>query len=194
MGYSKAGFEVVGVDSKPQPRYPFEFVQADALEYPLEGFDVIHASPPCQHYSALNNGRWGNATGHPDMVAAVRERLRGHIYVIENVPRSPLLFPITLCGSMFGLGVDGFGLRRHRLFESPVELAAPRPCDHSLPCLGVYGHSRGGGPLKGRTANADQARAILGTPWMSRDGCSQAIPPAYTEYIGRQLLEVVRRD
>lgn len=193
MGYHRAGFEVIGVDLNPQPHYPFEFHQADALTYPLDGFDVIHASPPCQHYSALNNGRWGNANGHPDLVAPVRDRLRGRFYVIENVVGAPLLDPVLLCGSMFGLGVEGFQLRRHRLFESSVQLDRSLPCEHEGPTLGVYGHGRGGGPLRGRTANAAQAREIMGMPWATRDEVSQAIPPAYTEWIGRRLLEVMRK-
>lgn len=191
MGYHRAGFEVVGVDLAPQPHYPFEFHLGDALTWPLEGFDAIHASPPCQHYSALNNGRWGNADGHPDLVAVVRERLRGRVHVIENVPGSPLLDPILLCGSMFGLGLDEFQLRRHRLFESSLRLDRSMTCEHEGRALGVYGHGRGGGPHRGRTADAAQGRAIMGMPWATRDGVSQAIPPAYTEWIGKQLLEAL---
>lgn len=189
MGYHLAGFEVVGVDIKPQRHYPFEFHQADALTYPLDGFDVIHASPPCQHWSALNNGTWGNASGHPDLIGPVRERLAGlgTPYVIENVPGSPLRQPVILCGSMFGLRLAGLGyLKRHRLFECNVPLEAPE-CIHIGQAMGVYGHGRGGGPSKGRSLAADDARRIMEMPWAPRDGVAQAVPPAYTEYVGKQL-------
>jgi DNA (cytosine-5)-methyltransferase 1 len=200
MGYNLAGFEVVGVDAKPMRRYPFAFHQADALAY-LDGleshwFDVIHASPPCQRYSALNNGTWGNASGHPDLIAPVRELLEatGLPYIIENVPGAPLLNPQLLCGSMFGLEIGEGALRRHRLFETNFAWDAPLHPDHHGPTLGVYGHGRGGGPMRGRTANADQARRIMEMPWASRDGCSQAIPPAFTRYIGEQLATDLAYD
>jgi DNA (cytosine-5)-methyltransferase 1 len=196
MGYHRAGWTVVGVDLSPQPRYPFEFHQADALKFSLEGFDAVHASPPCQAYSALNNGTWGNSSGHPQLIEPIRDRFKasGLPYVIENVPRSPLVDPVLLCGSMFGLGLDdppGY-LQRHRLFESSFPLSAPKRCDHRGQALGVYGHGRGGGPKKGRSLAADDARAIMEMPWASRDGVSQAIPPAYTEHIGRQIPVTVR--
>jgi DNA (cytosine-5)-methyltransferase 1 len=201
MGYHRAGFDVVGVDVVDQLRYPFAFMRLDALELlTLPGLagvvDVIHASPPCQRFSALNNGTWGNADGHPDLIGPVRERLEalGLPWVIENVPGSPLRSPVILCGSMFSLRLNdppGY-LQRHRLFESSVSLEAPSPCSHVGQALGVYGHGRGGGPLKGRSLAADDARALMGMPWASRDGVSQAIPPAYTEHVGRQLLEAIR--
>jgi DNA (cytosine-5)-methyltransferase 1 len=196
MGYARAGFRLVGVDIKPRPRYPYEFHQADALTFPLEGFEAIHASPPCQRFSALNNGTWGSAEGHPDLIDAVRERLGGTgvPWVIENVPQAPLRYPLMLCGSMFGLSLPADFpnyLRRHRCFESSEPLRAPGPCRHTGKALGVYGHGQGGGPLKGRSLAAHDARAIMGMPWANRDGCSQAIPPAYTEWIGRQLMDVL---
>jgi DNA (cytosine-5)-methyltransferase 1 len=189
MGYHRAGFEVVGVDVRPQPHYPFEFHQADALTYSLDGFDVVHASPPCQRWSALNNGTWGNARGHADLIGPVRERLigLGVPYVIENVPGAPLRDPVLLCGSMFGLRIDGVGyLRRHRLFESNVPVAGGT-CLHVGQALGVYGHGRGGGPLKGRSLAAADARTIMEIYWATRDGVAQAIPPAYTEHIGKSI-------
>lgn len=198
MGYALAGFDVVGVDFKMHRRYPFPFYEWDAMTFPLEGFDAIHASPPCQRFSALNKGR-GNAASHPDLVGPIRQRLEGVYgdvpWVIENVPQAPLRNPITLCGSMFGLRIPAGYLRRHRGFESNVELRAPGPCVHAGTVLGVYGHGRGGharadGTPRGyaQSVNAEDARALMGMPWASRDGCSQAIPPAYTEWIGRQLL------
>lgn len=203
MGYHLAGFDVVGVDMKPQPRYPFDFVEMDALDALLNlegftadahGFAAIHASPPCQHFSALNVGMRMNSKTHPDLIEPTRDllRLTGVPYVIENVPGSPLLNPMRLCGSMFDLRIEEGYLQRHRLFESSVELTAPGPCRHEGQAIGVYGHGRGGGDLRGRSANADQARRLMEMPWSHRDGCSQAIPPAYTKHIGKQLLEAIR--
>jgi DNA (cytosine-5)-methyltransferase 1 len=136
VGYHRAGFEVVGVDLHPQPHYPFEFHQADAMTYPLDGFDAIHASPPCQAYSVANNihGR----ADHPMLIPSVRERLlaTGLPYVIENVPRGPLINPVTLCGLTFGLNV-----KRHRLFESNVFMLSPPCTGHVGDWLLVFGHT-----------------------------------------------------
>lgn len=187
MGYHRAGFEVVGVDIKPQPNYPFEFHQADALEFPLNGFDVIHASPPCQAYCNLSAH-----LGHVDYIPATRNRLNGHCYVIENIQGAPLVNPIRLCGSSFGLVVQ-----RHRLFESSVPLVG-KPCDHSWwrprffqndysrkdrlsNVVAVYGASRFKNDFELRCA-------AMGISWMTLNELSQAIPPAYTEFIGKQLI------
>jgi len=191
MGYHRAGFEVVGVDHLPQPHYPFEFIQADAMTYPLEGFDVIHASPPCQAFSVMKSLH--NARAHADLIAPLRARLcaAGKPYVIENVPGAPLETVFMLCGSMFGLRSDRGYLRRHRLFESNVLILAPS-CQHNGVAVGVYGHGSAGFlGQRMRTANRDEARLLMGTPAMTRDGMSQAIPPAYTLYIGTQLMRVV---
>ena len=146
MGYHRAGFEVVGVDHCPQPRYPFEFHRADALDFLSEHgaeFDVIHASPPCQAYTGLRNvtlSRFGDAPEHPDLIAATRAALRatadGTVYVIENVQGSSLYTQIILCGAALGLP----HLARHRHFESNVLLFAP-PCRHreNEYTIGVYG-------------------------------------------------------
>lgn len=116
MGYHQAGFDVVGVDINPQPDYPFEFHQADAMEFPLDGFDAIHASPPCQVFTALKTMH--NAGEHFDLLTPMRARLKewGGPYVIENVPGAPMQDHVTLCGSSFGLGVKKYDreLRRHR--------------------------------------------------------------------------------
>jgi DNA (cytosine-5)-methyltransferase 1 len=197
MGYHRAGFEVVGVDIEPQRRYPFEFIQADALDYIREHgheFDAIHASPPCQRFCSLN--KMHNAKEHPDLVAPCRSVLigTGRLYVIENVPRSPLINPVTLCGTMFGLGTADAELWRHRLFESNVLLAAPE-CSHREKgrVIGVYG---GHGRDRRRTVNTqdfstEQRREAMGIDWMTGAELSQAIPPAYTEFIGKQLLRAV---
>lgn len=203
VGYARAGFDVVGVDLSPQPNYPFEFQQGDALTFPLEGFDAIHASPPCQRYTAAAQIH-NSAARHPDLIGPVRGRLIASIvpWVIENVERSPLIDPIKLCGSMFGLGV-----RRHRLFESNVPLEAPVCGDHSLWHASVFGNRCVGrqrltGAQSGsgtRTQTWDKfedelatASAAMGVDWMTLKEISESIPPAYTEYIGRQLTQLLR--
>jgi DNA (cytosine-5)-methyltransferase 1 len=195
VGYYRAGFEVVGVDHAPQPDYPFEFHRADALTWPLTGFDAVHASPPCKlHTSLRHTARKPSLFEvHTDLIAATRARLvaSGLPYVIENVPGAPVLDPVRYCGSSFGLAV-----RRHRLFESNVPLVAP-PCDHAAQpmVLGVYGTGgadagraarAGGGGRKVSGADAAQA---LGCDWTTdQRRLSQMIPPAYTQHIGAQLL------
>lgn len=189
MGYHRAGFEVIGVDIVHQPNYPFTFFQADAMEFPLiDDFDVIHASPPCQAYSTMTK-RWGRNQEHPDLVAATRERLieSGVPYVIENVVGAPLINPIRLCGSSFGLAV-----RRHRLFEmSDPPLLVP-PCQHDGPALQVNGHPGGSSRRdpKARFGNLTEWKAGMGISWMDADELAEAIPPAYTEWIGRHLMGV----
>lgn len=198
MGYRRAGFDVVGVDIEPQPHYPFEFIQTDALAYLAEHgheFDAIHASPPCQAYSDLKHAP--NAKAHPELIEPTRELLRaiGKPWVIENVEGAPLLNPIKLCGSMFGLGIEGFQLRRHRLFEmEPRALFQPPECRHAGPVIGIYGQHvrsrsvwRGGADFPGRD-KAGLAAEALGIEWMDWHGMSQSVPPAYTEFIGAGLL------
>lgn len=219
MGYHRAGFEVVGVDIKPQPRYPFEFHQGDALEFCREHaheFDVIHASPPCQAHTALKT--MPNAKEHVDLVIPIRTILDeiGLPYVIENVPGAPMIFgkfkTITLCGSMFRLQTsDGKAeLRRHRYFESNVFLGLTPPCAHSAGAvIGVYGghgrdrrrtctvtgHAGGRSVRDGTQQFSTQARKeAMGIDWMTGDELSQAIPPAYTEWIGRQLIQAINRN
>lgn len=195
MGYFRAGFtEIVGVDIKPQPHYPFTFIQADALTFPVNGFHAIHASPPCQGYSA---GRYwvrghANALEHPDFIATVRERMNGGLWVIENVVGAPLRDPLMLCGSMFAMKIAKGYLRRHRLFETNCAMPSPPECAHTGTAVGIYGHGAGG--LYGhRKASASEARELLGIDWMNRDEMNEAIPPAYTEWIGRQLLAAINR-
>ena len=196
MGYHRAGFDVVGVDIVSQPNYPFEFIQADAMTFPLEGFDVIHASPPCKLFTVARRVAQAAAPvlfdPHPDLLAPTRSKLQasGLPYVIENVPGAPIRHPVVVCGSAFGLEV-----RRHRLFESNHSLDGSG-CRHDLQPhpVGVYGNggawtrtAPGGGGVK--VAGADAARA-LGIDWTTRQPeLAQAIPPAYTEFIGAQLLE-----
>lgn len=196
-GYHLAGFEVVGVDIQPQPNYPFEFIQADALDVLrdrefLAGFDAIHASPPCQAYTPLNHY---NHRAYPDLVDETRELLEasGLPYVIENVPQAPLRDPVILCGTMFGLR-----MYRHRGFETNFPLPSPVHRAHTARCarngylptperpfMSIHGgrHSR---------AWLAAAKEVMGMPWVTtiREVC-EAIPPAYTEYIGRHLIAAV---
>lgn len=193
-GYRQAGFEVVGVDINPQPHYPFTFHQADALTFPLDGFDVIHASPPCQKYSVANNI---HQREHPDLIGPVRDRLvaSGLPYVIENVPGAPLLSPVVVCGLGLGLAV-----KRHRLFESNLLLQDSPHGDHKQPYYIVFGNTvmeRGttlgrtdkNGPILRRNHVAvEYGRQAMECYWMNRKELSQAIPPAYTRYIGQQIM------
>lgn len=198
-GYSRAGFAVTGVDIKKQPNYPFAFFQGDALEYlTLHGreFDVIHASPPCQGYSNLKAMHPGKE--YPLMIEPVRELLVkwGKPYVIENVEGAPLqkhsdLFGnhgVVLCGSMFGLGVARGFLRRHRIFETSFPVPQPQ-CRHRGPAVGVYGH--GGHTGKHRMLYREEAAQAMQIEWMNRDEMCQAIPPAYTEWLGKLMLEFI---
>lgn len=188
MGYHRAGWEIVGVDIEPQPRYPFKFIQSDAIEYLLahwEEYDFFHASPPCQKNSTMTRGLWKDRLdAHPELIAPTREILirTGKPYVIENVPGAPLLNPVLLCGSMFGLKV-----RRHRLFESSFMIFAP-PCNHKAQgrVVGVYGHSGGSSKRDGLKFGGVEAwKEATGIDWMNRDELSQSIPPAYTEHISK---------
>jgi DNA (cytosine-5)-methyltransferase 1 len=203
MGYHRAGFEVTGVDIDPQPRFPFTFRQADALTLPMDwiqSFDAVHASPPCQSYSDLAR-RNGNGHMWPRLIEPVREMLdaSGLPYIIENVEGAPLLEPVVLCGTMF----PGLRVIRHRLFESNLELEVPEHGKHPL----VFTHDKrknhygklnqdesfvqvtGGGNCS--IANAKDA---LGIDWMTKNELNESIPPAYTEYLGEQLMAYVRAE
>lgn len=185
--------EIVGVDIKPQPRYPFTFVQADALEYPLDGFDFIWASPPCQDFSAYQ--RNGRVKPVGNLIPQTRARLvaSGVPYAIENVPGAPLLNPTMLCGSSFGLDV-----RRHRIFETSFPILLTPSCNHYL------GEPRFK-PSSDRTnlrrtieigawdEPVELQRAAIGIDWMTVPELSQAIPPAFSEWIARQLAVVPER-
>lgn len=190
MGYHRAGFEVVGVDLHPQKHYPFEFIRADAMTFPLDGFDAIHASPPCQRYSAMSTCRPGLSDDYPDFVELTRSRLvESRVpWVIENVPGSPLYRPVTLCGHMFGLR-----LYRHRLFETSFLLAEPTHQPHTLPASKA-GHWTPGTIISvaGHCAPIKEAREAMGIDWMPRNELAEAIPPAYTEYVGAALVQEVR--
>ena len=183
MGYYRAGFDVVGVDIEPQPHYPFGFIQADAMTYPLDGFDAIHASPPCQVFSVATQHARGN---HADLLTPVRERLMSQAtpWVIENVPGAPMRADYRLCGCMFGLG----RLRRERWFETSWHGFDMRPaCYHPEPAITI---TTKGQP--NRTGYAAEAAEAMGIDWMTMRERGLAIPPAYTEYIGGELLGAMR--
>lgn len=212
VGYSRAGFEVVGVDNRPQPRYPFLFVQADAVEtlrrmveaglpvtfgrrnrLRLVDFAAVHASPPCQAFSRAGKLReaQGGTSKSGDLVEPIRRLLTRTVlpWVIENVEGAPLSgFSATLCGSAFGLGV-----RRHRLFECS-HLLMGSECNHRRQGrpVGVYHRMGDSIPCGGRTARTlEEGRAAMGIDWMVWDELKEAIPPAYTEHVGRQLLDAL---
>lgn len=210
-GYQMAGFHVTGVDIKPQPRYAGDvFIQADAMTFPLEGYDAIHASPPCQAYSALKT--MVNRREHPKFVEAIRARFMGNgrPWVIENVFGAPLINAVPLCGSQFGLvAANGYGLQRHRYFESNIPFFSPGPCRHSAHTVGVYGAKARDiaqekrhyakpketrGPPVGVVLPKSVAFEAMQIDWMNMDALSEAIPPAYTEYIGRYLMQALQES
>jgi DNA (cytosine-5)-methyltransferase 1 len=192
MGLHRAGFDVTGVDIHPQPHYPFPFIQGDALEQDLSGYDFVWASPPCQAYTAMQHIR-KNAAAHPDLIAPVRDMLTawGGAWVIENVKGAPLRAATMLCGTMFGLRII-----KHRYFETSFDLPFPLPlppCNHS----DVYDPWHGKRSIK-------EMQAAQGTPWIPAGGgkgksgvrascVNNAIPPAYSEWIARQWLSTVNK-
>ena len=203
VGYQRAGYEVTGVDVEAHPDSPHPVIIADALSILTETaflrqFVVIHASPPCQGYTTMSNrwrGNGGAADSHPDLISFVRLGLQawGGLYVIENVcgARRELREPILLRGAMFGLGVD-----RPRLFESNVSLLAPPILSRVAEPVGVYGKldgrrlfTRKDGSIQRAARTLEEAQAAMGIGWMQWSDLTESIPPAYTEYIGGQLLE-----
>ena len=193
MGYHRAGFtEIIGIDIEPQPNYPFDFIQADALHPPVDigTFDLIHASPPCQAFTVYGNNKNHVKQDHVNLIPDTRHILAGHSYVIENVPRAPLNNPVQLCGTSFWIEV-----RRHRLFEATFPIK-PVPCAHERFTVRKYPGSSN--RPNGRTVcNVGEWRVpldiqttVMQMPWArTLNEVSQAIPPVYTEYIGRQFLD-----
>jgi DNA (cytosine-5)-methyltransferase 1 len=190
VGYASAGFEVVGVDHKLQPNYPFRFIQADALEYlewrgGNEGFVAIHASPPCQAYT---KARKLQGKDHPDLVAPTRELLQatGLPYVIENVKGAPLIDPVMLEGQMF----PGLNVHRPRLFEAnwPLDVPLLRPSPPRQTKMGRPPRPGEAMQVVGHFSDVPAGREAMGIDWMTQGELAQAIPPAYTELIGYQLL------
>lgn len=199
MGYYRAGFEVVGVDIAPQPRYPFTFIQADALSYFEDEwmfFDAYHASPPCQDYSILRYAPNRDMSSFPRLIDAVRESFEFASaseyapWVIENVATAPLRTGLMLCGSMFGLKVY-----RHRHFESNILLWNKVHQKHqelvNPPGSRMATYKKDGMmTVAGHLFNTTAARVAMGIDWMNHDELAESIPPSYTEYIGRQLIRL----
>ena len=204
VGYHRAGFEVVGVDIALQPNYPFEFDQGDALEalayvaagaHGWDSFDVIHASPPCQGYTQLAavNAKLGRKQRHAKLIGVTRESLQatGLPYVIENVVGAPLIDPVRVCGTAFDRP-----LRRHRLFESNLDLVG-KPCEHGRftePRYWTGWRPKGERRLStvvqvyGNAAEKHLWPHAMGIDWMTYGELAEAVPPDYTEWIGGQVL------
>lgn len=198
MGYHRAGFEVVGVDIKPQPHYPFEFHQADAISFAEEygqRYDIIHASPPCQRFSQAVT--INNRTKHPDLINYCFELfdILERPFIIENVRKAPIDANLMLCGSMFGLR-----LKRHRYFHTSFSIPLTPVCNHKLfpqdlPCAwnrtnGLRVYSISGGYQ--HNVNLEENKKAMGIDWdISYKELSEAIPPAYTEYIGKHYMRVL---
>ena len=206
MGYSRAGFEVVGVDIEPQPHYPFEFYQGDALTYPLDGFAAYHASPPCKADNQAVLCRVDREllrAKYPRLIGPIRERLAamGKAFVIENVPmaKRQLINPVMLCGTMFGLKV-----KRHRYFElhgfeipfAPAACGCKGRAGFTNSDRGLSSFARGARliSIAGHNFSVGDARTAMGIEWMTAAELSQAIPPAYTEYIGKYLMQEVMEE
>lgn len=191
-GYRRAGFdEILGIDIRPQKHYPFEFTQADALQFmsspcSLAGFDAVHASPPCQRYSRITGSRKGGELKHPDLVDPTRKMLiaSGLPYIIENVVGAPLIDPIMLCGWTFG-----FETYRHRLFEGSFPLTAPVHKRHETPASSAGNWKPGTFiSIAGHFAPVAMGRTALDIDWMTQGELAESVPPYFTEYVGRQLL------
>lgn len=206
VGFHRAGFDVIGVDAKPHPDYPYELVVRNAMEVLsdrtyLDQFDVVAASPPCPRYSTITPS--STRDKHPDLIPPVRDALRqwGGLYIIENVPGAArhMDHPVRVCGSAFGLAV-----RRHRYFESNAFLV-PTECFHEAQGrpVGVYGdhaqddehYRRPDGTRRGNKAKSiEDAQQAMGIDWMTDwDDLTDAIPPAYTHYLGEQLRDALER-
>ncbi|MFD7482548.1 DNA cytosine methyltransferase [Streptomyces mirabilis] len=193
-GYDDAGFDVTGVDKDPQPRYPFRFIQGNAITFVREHgaeFDFIHGSPPCQHDTECQRIQ-GNT--HPDLIAPTRTALEatGRPWVMENVRGAvpKLRAPVMLCATMFGL--ENY---RHRFFETGGGFTLPQPdhAAHTVPQAKMGrpvppGHY---GQFVGNFSGVPLAREVLQVPWMNRDGIRECIPPAYTEHIGQAALRML---
>ncbi len=185
MGLHLAGFDVVGVDINPQPNYPFQFIQDDALEFNINEFDFIWASPPCQAFTLAQRIR---KRKHPNLIEPIRRRLKrwGGAYVIENVIGAPLINPTMLCGSMF----QGLRVYRHRLFECNFPVIRPLTCVH------IAKQTKMGRPAKpgefmqivGNWSGKAAGQKAMGINWMTRNEMSEAIPPAYARYIAENYL------
>lgn len=213
-GWWLAGFDPVGVDAVEQPNYPFEFHKGDATTWPLDGFALVTGSPPCKEHTELFRTLPAASAAKHDtgwMLNHTIERFKawqaatGVPWVVENVPGADVPGSLILCGKEFGLETDQYALKRHRQFLSNVYLMGAGGCDGmhgpgEKPIAGVYGdlanstrpsRASGRGAARPR-ASVSLARELMGMPWASAKGLSQAIPPAYTQFIGEQIMAHLR--
>jgi DNA (cytosine-5)-methyltransferase 1 len=190
-GLHRAGFEVVGVDIAPQKNYPFRFIQADALTFPLDGYDLIWASPVCKRFSSATRTSKTSAIW-PDQIMPLRARLEkwGGAWIIENVLGAPLRNSVMLCGAQFGLKVY-----RHRYFESSHLLLVPPHLEHHTPIVKMGRRPKPGDFINpvGHFSGVGYAQQAMGIDWMGQKELSQAIPPAYSEFLTRQVIEQLSR-
>ena len=181
MGLHKAGYDVTGVDISPQPKYPFKFIQSCALEVDLDGYDFLWASPPCQGHTKAKKLQ-GNT--HECFIDRIRERFKksGKPWCIENVVGAPLINPVMLCGTMFGLKTY-----RHRLFECSFPVTAPAHGEHKVKQVKMGRPVKDGDFIQvvGHFSNVPYARKAMGIDWLGQNELREAIPPAYSEYIAR---------
>jgi len=187
LGLCRCGMDVTGVDIRNQPRYvTARFMMGDALAQDLTRFDFVWASPPCQHHSRMSGCRDGLRESYQDLIGKVREMLTawGGPWIIENVMGAPLRDPVMLCGAMFGLKTY-----RHRFFESNIPLTAPPHSPHTTP-TSKAGHWKPGTfvSVAGHCAPIQMCRDAMGIDWMNREELAEAIPPAYSEHLGRQAM------
>lgn len=188
-GYERAGYSVTGVDIVPQPRFPFEFHLGSYLDFPLDGYDLIHVSPPCQRWTRQLRCRPEVREQYPDHITPMRARLRAHYeqtgtpYVIENVEDAPLVEPVMLCGWSFG-----YEIYRHRFFETSCQVMAPRHRKHVTPASKA-GHWRPGTfvSVSGHCSPMWLCRQVMDIDWMRREELAEAVPPYFTEYLGLEL-------
>lgn len=190
MGLYRAGFDVTGIDINPQPHYPFKFIQGDALEADLSGYDLVWASPPCQRSSRMSNCRKGLASTYPQLIPQTRQKLLdwGGPWIIENVVGAPLNNPVMLCGAMFGLATY-----RHRLFESSIVLHTPPHPEHLTPSSKA-GHWKPGTfiSIAGHFAPIALAKQAMGIDWMNSNELAESIPPVYALHLSKQIHNMLQ--
>ncbi len=196
MGLYRAGFtDITGIDLNPQKHYPFRFIQGDALDMDVTGYDLVWLSAPCQRWSLASQCRPGLAETYPDLITPLRQKFlqKGVAYIIENVPGAPLVNPVMLCGSQF----DGVWVYRHRIFESNFRLTAPEhfPHNDSTPKAGAKNpiSPKGYISVAGHVSPMSYARKAMGIDWMVQRELAEAIPPAYSEFLGLQAMAYLKQ-
>lgn len=194
MGYWRAGYhDITGIDIKPQKNYPFYFIQDDVFEWcahnDLSQYDLIHASPPCQRFSIMTPPE--HKDRHPDYIDHTRQLLKGKRYVIENVKGAPMKNAVMLCGTMFGLNIE-----RHRYFECNPEIVFPPvSCNHKPRPVLITGTSkRKENGVRVGENTVQECRDASGIFWMTRSELDEAIPPAYTEWIGKEICKLITKS